>query len=384
MNSNSSAGGGSINSNMKHSWIGINLSPRTREVAGETVSSGNSEYKGDCDRALEFYKFLIDKGQNYVYVPFFDIPSFGVKSTPVSTRFVNSVGSSILGTNLIDTSQYNETNVNEKKEISLSETFCFNEDTKMNTSYLLNKEPGFLTIIGFIKINDVDTVWWVSTLQFKKDENGKYCLYMKAFCKNNNIQINSSRIGLDIILDLCEKFNNLRKSFQMEYCYLESLRMAITWWELCGFQVKHPDYLFNTKPNRMERKFQQVLSSSSASFSVEAISSLKSPSTEIGSDEDRDDAERLLFENLQMMPAAVAKEYKDTRNPGHMIEWGDSSDEDENKGIIRDKRKLPNENLKNVRPRLIGGKSKRRYKRKTNKKNTKRKVKRSRRRTRRF
>jgi hypothetical protein len=396
MNSNSAGGGGSINSNMKHSQIGVYLSEQTRAVAG-TVSSGNSEYKGDCDRALEFYKFLIDKGQNYVYVPFFDIPSFGVKSTPVSTHFVNSVGSSILGRNLMDTSQYNETNVNEKNEISLSETFCFNEETKMNTSYLLNKEPGFLTIIGFIKINDVDTVWWVSTLQFKKDENGKYCLYMKAFCKNNNIQINSSRIGLDIILDLCEKFNNLRKSFQMEYCYLESLRMAITWWVLCGFQVKHPDYLFNTKPNRMERKFQQVLSSSSASFSVEAISSLKSPSTEIGSDEDRDkardEAEGLLIEQLQMMPAAAAKEYKDTSKLGPMSEWGDPSDDDEDEGqkiptkleIQRKKPKLGVGGSKTNKKKKKSDKNKKKTnKNKTNKKNTNRKVKRSRRRTRRF
>jgi hypothetical protein len=49
MNSNSSAGGGSAGGSRILSSIGINLSPRTREVAGDQIR---------CQRAVDFYNFL--------------------------------------------------------------------------------------------------------------------------------------------------------------------------------------------------------------------------------------------------------------------------------------------------------------------------------------
>ena len=412
---NTSAGGGgnsnSINSNMKHSRIGVYLSEKTRAVASGTVAAYKPEDKGNCDRALEFYNFLINELKNYVDVSFVVVPSFDVKSTSFLESVANNTAS-FIGKQA--PYKKNTTDFNKENEISLSETFCFNEETKMNTNFLNQKLLGELTLTGLININGVETVWWVSILQFKIDEYDKYCLYIKAFCKNNDILINSSRIGLDIILDLCEKFNNSRKSFKMTYSYLDPLMMAITWWKLCGFQVKHPGYLFNTKPNRMERKFQQVLSSSSASFSVEAISSLKSPSTEIGSDESRDKAsdeeERLLFEKLQQMPAAVAKEYKDTRKLGPNENWDDSDyeyenddeeeyDEEDNEkqgvSIVLedddDGNQEPYRKKSRIGKNSSNGGSKKNKRRKTNKKKTNknkkktnRKVKRSRRRTRRF
>ena len=75
MNSNSSAGGGSAGGGSAGggrilSSIGINLSPRTREVAGDQIR---------CQRAVQFYEFLKTEGTTFANVPFVDVPTVTVQ-----------------------------------------------------------------------------------------------------------------------------------------------------------------------------------------------------------------------------------------------------------------------------------------------------------------
>ena len=76
----------------------------------------------------------------------------------------------------------------------------------MLTSYLDNNNtPGYLTMIGFTKDDhDNDNIWYVLTFYFDQDLEGNDKVTIDGFCKNNDLNINGSRVGVDVFLMLYE------------------------------------------------------------------------------------------------------------------------------------------------------------------------------------
>jgi hypothetical protein len=407
MNSSSAGGGGrTLN------WIGINLSPGTREVANGT-SVDNLNGKDFCERAVAFYDFLTKKNKEF-YVP---VPTVTMENIGLIKKIVSDILPFPLKGN---------TTIDEDKNVQLSNTFCFDNKSKMNTDYLINNDiPGYLTMIGFTKNDaDDDVVWYVLTLYFGKKQNGEVSVTIDGFCKNNDLMINGSRIGVDNLLSLCEEFNKT-ENFKIIYCVLDALPEAMSWWELFGFKRKVKG---GYGGSIMKRNFPATVTPLPAiNLSSELVTPL--PAINLSSEPvtpkefEKDELEDKLFEKLRMLSPEDLSNIKS--GPVSDDDYDFEPDEEPSAPIIRrlnsptvDDAQEANEELeeknttitgkkykpeeedyfKNVKRRLIGGsktnkkkkksdknkKKTNKNKRKTNKKNTKRKVKRSRRRTRRF
>lgn len=322
---NTSAGGGG-NSRILSS-IGINLSPRTREVAAGSVAGDQIR----CQRAVQFYEFLKTEESTFTNVPFVDVPTITVERE----GFFKVVSRIFM---LPFPQSYGNTTISPDKSISLSNTFCFNQNTQMLTSYLDNNNtPGYLTMIGFTK-NDAgdDVVWYVLTFCFDQDLDGNYKVTIDGFCKNNDLNINGSRVGVDVFLRLCEEFNKT-DNFKITYCRLEPLPRVIKWWELFGFN----------SVDWVNRRFTMIRYFPDTPDTPAPISLSSVPVTQ-----EQNQKDEYEFELIRTI---VPEDFEGDTGNEFRNNWGDSQ-----------------------------GGSKRRYKKKTNKKKTKRRVKRSRRRTRRF
>jgi len=373
---NNSAG----NSSRTLNWIGINLTPNTREVAHGTMAN-NPYVKGCCERAVQFYDFLKQKNAHFV-----DVPTVTMENIGLIKKIVKA---------LLPFSLKGNTTIDPHNIVSLSNTLCFDEKSQMQTDYLINNDvPGYLTMIGVTKNDaDRDVVWYVLTLYFGENENGDVSVTIDGFCRNNDLMINGSRIGVDNLLSLCDEFNNTG-TFRITYCILDALKDAVSWWVLFGFNTVGKGKYGGSI---MTRDFP-ASSVSSNIVSAPLISLYSELSTE--EENQKDKLEDELFERLQTEarpedlsninsgPGSDDEYDTDDDNkvgPSASSYAKNNSNKDEGYTITGKKYKPAEEYyFKEAKPRLGGRKSKRRYKRKTNKKNTKRKVKRSRRRTRRF
>ena len=205
---NTSAGGGG-NSSRTLNWIGINLTPGTREVANGTMAN-NLYVKGCCERAVQFYDFLKQKNVNFV-----DVPTVTMEKIGLIKKIVGA---------LLPFSLKGNTTIDPHNIVRLSNTLCFDDKSQMQTDYLINNDiPGYLTMIGVTK-NDAgrDVVWYVLTLYFGENENMDVSVTIDGFCRNNDLMINGSRIGVDGLLRLCDEFNNTG-NFRIKYCILDAL-----------------------------------------------------------------------------------------------------------------------------------------------------------------
>ena len=398
MNSNSpsaSAAGGGGNSSRTLNWIGINLTPGTREVANGTMAN-NQYVTGCCERAVQFYDFLKQQNANF----FVDVPTVTMEKIGLIKKIVGA---------LLPFSLNGNTTIDPDNIVRLSNTLCFDNKSQMQTDYLINNDiPGYLTMIGVTK-NDAgrDVVWYVLTLYFGQNENknSDVSVTIDGFCKNNDLMINGSRIGVDGLLRLCDEFNNTG-NFKIKYCILDALKDAVGWWKLFGFkEVNKGGY----GGSIMTRNFPDT-SVSSNIVSAQPISLSSEPSTQ--EENQKDKLEDEIFERLQTeaMPEDLSNinsgpgsddeydtdddTYDDTDNKvGSSASSYAKTNSNNNEGYtITGKKYKPAEEyyFKDVKPRLrLGGSKskttkKKTTKKKTNKKKTKRKVKRSRRRTRRF
>ena len=227
-------GSGSINSNRTLSRIGINLSPGTVY-----------NYDENCKMAIEFYIFLIEQGETFTHVPFFDVPTITMKQ---EGYFNNK-----------------ETSIDAENNIQLLKNFCIDKDAQiqMYTEYLINNKPGVLTMTGVIKNQaNKDIVFYVLTLYFDQDKKGDWFVTINGFCKNNPLQINGSRIGVDLFLILCEEFNNNKtRTFNIKYCSVEPLPGLIEWWKKFGFYFHDFSKKGTQKRNIMDRYFPDTQAS---------------------------------------------------------------------------------------------------------------------------
>jgi hypothetical protein len=351
-NSNSSAGGGG---GRILSSIGINLSPRTREVAAGTVAGDQIR----CQRAVQFYEFLKTKGSAFTNVPFVDVPTITVEREGVF-----KVVSRIF---MLPFSQsYGNTTISPDKSISLSNTFCFNQNTQMLTSYLDNNNtPGYLTMIGFTKDDaDNDIIWYVLTFCFDEHPD-RYCIVtIDGFCKNNDLNINGSRVGVDVFLRLCEEFNKT-DNFKITYCRLEPLPGVIDWWKLFGFYGV----------GWVNRRFTMIRDFPDTPYTPYTPAPISLSSVPVTQQQNqKDKLEDELFERLQ----TIVPEDFTGKKRGDM-KWGDSDSEDLEADPSSQSEDPPS-SRKKVKP--YNGGSKRPYKkkksnkRKTNKKNKRRQTRR--------
>jgi hypothetical protein len=327
----SAGGGGGSNSNRTLSRIGINLSPGTVY-----------NYDENCKMAIEFYIFLIEQGETFTHVPFFDVPTITMKQ---EGYFNNK-----------------ETSIDAENNIQLLKNFCIDKDAQiqMYTEYLINNKPGVLTMTGVIKNQtNKDIVFYVLTLYFDQDKKGDWFVTINGFCKNNPLQINGSRIGVDLFLILCEEFNNNKtRTFNIKYCSVEPLPGLIEWWRKFGFYFHDFSKKGTQKRNIMDRYFPDT--QASVPFSqgdASIISDTSEGDASMIIDTPAPASKQIGFETLQ---GIVAENLEGNRGNA----WNYDYDKDH-----------------------FGGKKKKTNKKKTNKSKTKRclnKVKRSRRRSRRF
>lgn len=227
-------GGGGSNSNKTLSRIGINLSPGTVY-----------NYDENCKMAIEFYIFLIEQGETFTHVPFFDVPTITMKE---EGYFNNK-----------------ETSIDAENNIQLLKNFCIdkNAQIQMYTKYLIDNNPGVLTMTGVIKNQaNKDIVFYVLTLYFDQDKKGDWFVTINGFCKNNPLQINGSRIGVDLFLMLCEEFNkNKTRTFNIKYCSVEPLTGLIEWWKKFKFYFYDFSKKGTQKRNIMDRYFPDTQAS---------------------------------------------------------------------------------------------------------------------------
>jgi hypothetical protein len=248
------------------------------------------------------------------------------------------------------------TSIKPDKSISISNTFCFNQNTQMMSSYLDNNNtPGYLTMIGFTKDDaDNDIIWYVLTFCFDEHPDGYCIVTIDGFCKNNDLMINGSRIGVDVFLILCEQFNKT-DIFKIKYCRLEPLQGVIKWWELFGFYgVGWVNRRFT-----MKRDFPDTPDTPAPPISLSSV-----PVTQ-----EQNQKDKYEFELIR----TIVPEDFTGKKRGDM-KWGDSDSEDLEEDPSSQSEDPPSSRKKQVKS--SNGGSKRRYKRKKSNKKRLNKVKR--------
>ena len=209
----------------KDMFIGIWKSPNTDNIVKDSDYDNGMyiDYVSQSIIADGLYKHIIDLPNTY------EIPesNFGIneQKDDFTGRGINIV----------------KIDKDKKIDIKLSDTFCDDKLSSINTSYLVPEEPGYLVMILFGKDGKgLSTIICVLRFHFERlldsfdDKNSDYypiIAHLDGFCKNcDNANIKGAGVGIDIFFNICKKWND-ESDFKIVQYKLEAVPNASLYWK---------------------------------------------------------------------------------------------------------------------------------------------------------
>ena len=125
--------------------------------------------------------------------------------------------------------------VNDNYQIKLNDKFCYNSETKMNTTYANKEDPEFIKFFALTTENGVEVPAFLLTITILSDlskQSEYYSLWVDSLCSNQSMKYMGGSTLLRLILAMCKKFNRTTAVYKIVNSYLEAF------WEIGNTYLK--------------------------------------------------------------------------------------------------------------------------------------------------